>query len=240
MPAPDWTPPEDVAHPPYAFMALGALAAAVLVVTATGATLAHGAQFGFDRAILLALRTPDDLAVPAGPGWLRQVMVDVTALGGRTVLTIAVLLAVGFLLAIRRPFSAALVAAGTVSGSVAVQIGKRLVGRERPALIDHLVEVGSASFPSAHAANSAIIYLTLALTIMQIIPRPSVRWYLSGATIALVLLIGTSRVYLGVHWPSDVLAGWAAGALWALAWWAFGSWLRLRRTIRDDRNRCEV
>ena len=177
---------------------------------------------------MLALRTPGDLATPIGLTALKQAMVDVTALGGETVLTLVVVLAIGFLLASRHLLTAALVFGGTVSGSIAVQVGKRLVGRERPALVDHLVEVSSASFPSGHASNSAIIYLTMALTVMQIVPRQAARWFLFAATLALVGTIGASRVYLGVHWPSDVLAGWSAGALWALAWWALGSWLRLR------------
>lgn len=113
-----------------------------------------------------------------------HVMLDVTALGGETILTMAVLLATGFLLASRHLLTAALVAGGTASGSVAVHIGKQLLGRDRPALVDHLVEAGSASFPSGHAANSAIIYLTLALTIMQIVPSRAARWFLFGATIA--------------------------------------------------------
>jgi undecaprenyl-diphosphatase len=224
----DQTAPAGVAHPPYAFIALLTLAGAVLVVTLLGATLARGTQFAFDRAIMLALRSPGDLATPIGPAWLRQTMVDVTALGGGTVLTIVVVLTLGFLLVGRHYLTAALVFGGTVSGSNAVALGKRLVGRDRPALVDHLVEVASASFPSGHAANSAIVYLTIALTVMQIVPGRAARWYLFGATIALVMLIGFSRVYLGVHWPSDVLAGWSAGALWALAWWALGAWLRLR------------
>ncbi len=225
---PDQTAPAGVTHPPYAFIALAAVAGAILIVTLLGTTIARGTQFAFDRAIMLALRTPGDLATPIGPTALKQAMVDVTALGGETVLTLVVVLAIGFLLASRHLLTAALVFGGTVSGSIAVQVGKRLVGRERPALVDHLVEVSSASFPSGHASNSAIIYLTMALTVMQIVPRQAARWFLFAATLALVGTIGASRVYLGVHWPSDVLAGWSAGALWALAWWALGSWLRLR------------
>ncbi|WBH15627.1 phosphatase PAP2 family protein [Sphingomonas radiodurans] len=229
---PDQIAPEGITHPPYAFIALLALAGAVLVIALLGSTIARGSQFDFDSAIMLGLRIPGDLATPVGPVWLRQAMIDVTALGGGTVLTIVVVLTIGYLLAGRHFLTAALVFGGTVSGSNAVALGKRLVARERPALVDHLVEVSSASFPSGHASNSAIIYLTIALTVMQIVPSRAARWYLFGATIALVTLIGVSRVYLGVHWPSDVLAGWSAGALWALAWWALGSWLRLRLRLR--------
>lgn len=229
---PDQTAPAGVTHPPYAFIALAAVAGAVLVITLLGATIARGTQFAFDRAILLALRTPGDLATPIGPHLLKQAMVDITALGGETVLTLIVALTVGYLLAARHLLTAALVFGGTVSGSIAVAVGKALVGRARPAVVEHLVEVSSASFPSGHAANSALIYLTIALIVMQIVPQRGARWFLFAATIALVTVIGISRLYLGVHWPSDVLAGWSAGSLWALGWWGFGSWLRLRLSKR--------
>lgn len=219
----------DLRHPPFVFIALAALAGAVAVVALLGMTIARGRQFAFDRAIMLALRDPADLAMPQGPVWLRQAMIDMTALGSETILTLAVALGTGFLLANRHLLTAALVLGGTVSGSIAVALAKQLVGRARPALVDHLVEVGSASFPSGHAANSAIIYLTITLVLMQIVQARRARWFLFAATVLLVVAIGASRVYLGVHWPSDVLAGWSFGALWALAWWALGSWVRARR-----------
>ncbi len=219
----------DLRHPPFAFIALAALAGAVAVLALLGRTIAGGHAFAFDRAIMLALRQSGDLATPIGPQWLRQAMIDVTALGSETLLTLAVALTIGFLIAQRHLLTAALVFGGTVSGSLAVALAKGLVGRQRPALVDHLVEVGSASFPSGHAANSAIVYLTLALVLMQIVAAKRARWLLFAATVLLVTTIGASRVYLGVHWPSDVLAGWSFGTLWALAWWALGSWLRSRR-----------
>ncbi|ODP36096.1 hypothetical protein BFL28_07965 [Sphingomonas turrisvirgatae] len=211
-------------------MALAAVAGGIAVLALLGRTIAGGHQFAFDRALMLALRQPD-LLTPVGPAWLRQAMVDITALGGETVLTLAVALTVGFLVASRHLLTAALVFAGTVSGSIAVAMAKQMVGRARPALVDHLVEVGSASFPSGHAANSAIIYLTIALIVMQIVPMRRGRAFLFAATVLLVTAIGASRVYLGVHWPSDVLAGWSFGSLWALAWWAIGSRLRGGRAV---------
>lgn len=224
---PDQSAP-DVRHPPFVFIAMAALAGAVLVLAVLGRTIAGGARFAFDSGIMLSLRQAANPAVPTGPAWLKQAMIDITALGGETVLTLAVALTIGFLAASRHLLAAALVFAGTVTGSIAVALAKSWVGRERPALIDHLVEVGSASFPSGHAANSAIIYLTIALVSIQVIPHRAARWFLLAATLLLVAAIGVSRVYLGVHWPSDVLAGWSFGTLWALAWWAAGSWLRLR------------
>ena len=224
---PDRSAP-DVRHPPFVFIAMAALAGAVLVLAILGYAIAGGDRFAFDSGIMLWLRQAGDPAVPAGPLWLKQAMIDITALGGETVLTLAVALIIGFLAASRHLLAAALVFAGTVTGSIAVALAKSLVGRARPALVDHLVEVGSASFPSGHAANSAIIYLTIALVSIQVIPYRAARRFVVGATLLLVTAIGVSRVYLGVHWPSDVLAGWSFGTLWALAWWAAGSGLRLR------------
>lgn len=219
----------DIKHPPWTFYAAGAIAAAILIVVILGATIARGHQFAFDRAIMLSMREGHDIHVPEGPIWLKQAMIDVTALGGETVLTIVVTAAAGFLAVRRHWLTLALVIGGTVSGSLAVGLVKSTVGRTRPDLIDHLVNVWSASFPSGHAANSAIVYLTLALLLMQIVESRVARWYVVAVAVLLVTAIGVSRVYLGVHWPSDVLAGWSFGTLWALGWWSVGGWLRVRR-----------
>ena len=151
-------------------------------------------------------------------------MVDITALGGTTALVLIVALVSGFLMIRRYWLTLALVLAGTVSGSVVVILTKNLVGRARPTLTDHLVQVSSLSFPSGHAANSAIVYLTMAVLINRTVSDRIGRAYISAAAVILVGLIGFSRVYVGVHWPSDVLAGWAFGTLWAVAWWAIGRW----------------
>lgn len=219
----------DIRHPPWLFYAAGAVALAVIVMIALGTTVARGHGAAIDRAILLALR-PAPLAAGAhASAGFRQMMIDITALGGGTVLTIFVAAASGFLAFRRHWLTLALVLGGTISGSLAVGMFKTLVGRPRPTLVDHLVDAWSASFPSGHAANSATVYLTLALLLMQIVEDQVARWYLLGAAVLLVMMIGISRVYLGVHWPSDVLAGWSFGTLWALAWWSLGGWLRIRR-----------
>ncbi|WP_420606401.1 phosphatase PAP2 family protein [Novosphingopyxis sp.] len=213
---------------PWLAIGLAALAAALLLVTIVGDRIEDGAQFAFDKAVLLTMREPGALGVPEGPAFLKQAMLDVTALGGGTILTLVVALGAGFLLLQRHVLTALLVLAGGITGPAAVSVAKQVFGRQRPEVIDHLVEVGSASFPSGHSANSAAVYLTLALVLVQIVERRAERVYLLAAAALLVLAIGASRVYLGVHWPSDVLAGWAFGALWAVGWWAIGHWLRAR------------
>jgi len=228
-PSPDAALAEAVRHPPWLMIGAGALAMAALLVAGLGETIARGHQYAFDRSVMLAMREPEDIRIPEGPVWLKQAMIDITALGGETVLTLVVVAAAGLLAITRRWLSFWLVLGGTISGAWLVSLAKSGFARPRPALIDHLVEVGSASFPSGHAASSATVYLTLALLLTQIVRKRAVRWYLITVAIALVIAIGASRVYLGVHWPSDVIAGWSFGALWALGWWSLGGWLRIRR-----------
>nr|WP_299907889.1 phosphatase PAP2 family protein [Sphingomonas bacterium] len=221
--------PDDIRHPPWPLIGAGAVAAAVLLLGLIGTLIDRGLQFGFDRAILLAMRHGTMHGAAIGPVWLRQAMVDVTALGGETVLVILVTVIAGFLAVQRHWLTMGLVLGGTITGSIAVGIAKALIGRARPELTDHLVQVTSASFPSGHAANSAIIYLTIASLVVQIVEERRARLFILAVAVLLVTAIGFSRIYLGVHWPSDVLAGWSFGTLWALAWWALGAWARLRR-----------
>ena len=220
----------NLRHPPWTIIALTAVALAGGVLWLLGWAVGEIAEgelrFPFDRAILLWIRGGVAHGVPPGPAWLTQGMLDVTALGGVTVLVLVTAAVAGFLIASRHWLTLALVLVGTISGSLVVTVVKGLVGRVRPTVTDHLVQVYDASFPSGHAANSACVYLTLALLLLQITEGRAVRRYILAATGILVTAIGISRVYLGVHWPSDVLAGWTFGALWAVAWWALGAAIR--------------
>jgi undecaprenyl-diphosphatase len=101
------------------------------------------------------------------------------------------------------------------------EVQKYWIGRARPDFEPHLVVVKTSSFPSGHATSSMIFYLTLALALA---PEGRTRRLAAAAAIFLSLLIGTSRVMLGVHWPSDVIGGWSFGMLWVL--------LTLRRAER--------
>ena len=220
-----------VRQPPHLLWAIGCGAVAIALALAVGFAVDRW-PFAFDRAVLLSLRTPGDLARPIGPEWLRFAVIDLTALGGATVLTCVVLVTLGLLLVRRLWLTAGLVLAATWSGSLLAAQAKLLFARPRPALVDHLVEVRGLSFPSGHATNSAIIYLTLALLVSQVTRGAATRRYGLGVAVLLVGAIGCSRVYLGVHWPSDVLAGWAIGTCWALAWWFVGRWVRARAAAK--------
>ncbi|HVL71456.1 MAG TPA: phosphatase PAP2 family protein [Beijerinckiaceae bacterium] len=198
-----------------------ALAFVVATAVGIGGLAFMGEPFlhpqAWDRAVLLALRDPADPAEPIGPDWLQLFFYDVTALGGYTGVSIAGLVAAGFLLLARRTPHALLVVVSIGGGMIVENALKSRFDRPRPDLVAHLVEVQTASFPSGHALMSAVAYLTLGALLAAALPRRRLRIYVLSVAILLTLLIGASRVYLGVHWPSDVVAGWIVGAAWATA-----------------------
>jgi len=193
--------------------------------------VAEGDTLAFDRAVLLALRRADDLSTPIGPSWLREAVIDVTALGGVTVLTMITVLAAGYLIAARKPWIAAFTVGAVGGGALLGTLLKWAYARTRPDFIEHLVGVHTASFPSGHAMNSAVTYLTLAVMLSRAETSRALRRYLMSVAIMLTLMIGLSRLYLGVHWPSDVIAGWIVGGLWAAACSLVAKKLQSRRAI---------
>jgi undecaprenyl-diphosphatase len=191
------------------------IAALVFAFGKLASEILEGESFAIDRMIMLGLRDAADPAQPVGPAWLLGVMRDITAFGGVTHLTIFTVLVAVYFVVTRNPRTALFVVVAISLGATLASLAKSVVARPRPDIVPHLVEVSHSSFPSGHAMNSAIVYLTLATLVARAQPARPVRLYVQGAAIALTLLIGCSRVYLGVHWPSDVVAGWCAGALWA-------------------------
>ena len=196
---------------------LAFLAVAVfgLIFLRVASEMAEGDTMSADRFLIRALRDPADPALTVGPAWLRVAMIDFTALGGPPVLALLTVFAIGYLLAVRRAATALFVAASVIGGSTLGVLLKSAFVRPRPDIVTHLVDVESASFPSGHALNSAMVYLTLGALLARTQSGRRVKAYLIGAAILLTLIVGSSRVYLGVHWPSDVVAGWCVGAAWA-------------------------
>ncbi|HEY1122511.1 MAG TPA: phosphatase PAP2 family protein [Haloferula sp.] len=170
----------------------------------------------FDRAILLAMREPGDLSNPIGSARVEEMGRDLTALGGFTILTGLTLASIGIALFLRKPRIAALIAVAITSGSVLSSLLKSAFDRPRPDLVPHGTMVTNASFPSGHSMMAAVVYLTLGILLARTQPSRPVRIYLVSVSVIVTLLVGISRIYLGVHWPSDVLAGWMIGAAWAL------------------------
>ena len=173
-------------------------------------------QFGrFDSAGLQYFRAGPD-SVPRGPPALLEAVRDWTALGGVLLRNLFAAIAIAALLLVRLRREATLLAATILSGWVVNTLIKVLVGRPRPTIVSHLAEAGGSSFPSGHSFNSAVVYMGIALALAALSARRGVRWSLIAGAAALTALIAISRVWLGVHYPSDVLAGWLGGTGWAL------------------------
>ncbi len=186
--------------------------------------MGEGETRPFDMALLLAMRT-GDTHDPIGPAWLEFAARDVSALGGFTVLTLLTVLAGGFLL-ITKKYVDALVLLAAVLGATALSEGLKLgYDRPRPDLVAHAVETLGSSFPSGHATLSAATYLTIGALLAHAQERRRVKTYIHVTAILLALMIGVSRVYLGVHWPTDVLAGWCIGAAWSIVCVTLANWL---------------
>jgi undecaprenyl-diphosphatase len=216
----------------FAVLAALALAAAALwgFVELAGEVL-EGETHAFDERILLALRSATDRSDPLGPGWLEELMRDVTGLGGTGVLTFITLAAAGFLALNRKTHAALFVVAAVGGGMLLSTLLKIGFDRPRPDLVPHGALVYTASFPSGHAMLSAVVYLTLGALLARVQARHLLKLYLLGLAILLTVAVGASRVYLGVHWPTDVVAGWAVGAAWALLCWATALWLQRRGRV---------
>lgn len=193
--------------------------------------VADGETHAFDRAVMLSMREAGKPDEPAGPAWIELVARDITSLGGTAVLTLITLATVGFMLMNRRWGGAIFVAVSVAGGSLISTGLKHLFDRPRPDLVPHAVEVTSASFPSGHAMLAMATYLTLGALLAEIQPRRRFKVYILSWAIGLSLLVGLSRVYLGVHWPTDVLAGWCIGSAWALVCGTVAYWLQRRGVI---------
>lgn len=172
-----------------------------------------------DTALLLALRNPADPADPLGPPWLEEMGRDFSALGSAGVLVLLTLGVLGYLLLARRLRTALFTAVAVPGGMLLSLMLKTGFERPRPELVPHGTIVYTTSFPSSHAMMSALVYLTLAALLSRTQPQWQLKAYLLLMAMLLSVLVGISRVYLGVHWPSDVLAGWTAGAAWAALCW---------------------
>jgi undecaprenyl-diphosphatase len=217
-------------------LAILAGALAVLGFVELADAVLEGETLGLDRRILLMLRDQADLARPIGPPWLPATARDITSLGSYAVLGLASGAVVGFLLLLRKRASAVLVAACVIGGVALSGALKLAFQRPRPDMVPHATEVFTASFPSQHAMLSAIVYLTLGALLMRVQSAWQVKLYVIVLAVLLTLLVGASRVYLGVHWPTDVLAGWCLGAAWALLCWLAALCLQRRGAVErpDD------
>ncbi len=213
------------------FALLGVIAALLAGFARIAGSIMSGNTYAFDERLLLVLRRRSDPADPIGPIWLESAVRDITALGSFTIILLLTFAVVGYLLIDRKRAAAMFVLVATGGGIVLSEMLKALFARPRPELVAHLVDVHSLSFPSGHATLSAVTFLTLGALLTREQGSRRLKIYTVSVAILLTLLVGSSRVYLGVHWPSDVLAGWCLGASWAIACWLLARRLQERGKI---------
>jgi len=197
----------------------------------------EGETLAFDKKILFAFRKADDPSKPIGPVWITGVLLDLTSLGGPTVITLVVLAVVGFLLLQTRYWTAFFIFMTAVTGEVLSYAMKSVFERPRPTVVPHLREAFSSSFPSGHAMQSAIIYLTLGAVLMRITESRLTKVYCCTVAMLLTFLVGVSRVWLGVHYPTDVLAGWIVGLFWASLCWLAAQHYEVRAGLRAEKRK---
>jgi undecaprenyl-diphosphatase len=193
--------------------------------------LGEGEMAHLDEWLLRLLRVPGHPHIPIGPAWLMEAAQDITALGGRTMLLAVTLFAIGYLALEGKHGAMWLVTIAAGGGGLLSTILKHLFGRDRPDVVPHLVAVTSQSFPSGHSMLAAILYLTLGALLARFAARRRTRIYMLTVALFVTFVVGSSRVYLGVHYPTDVLAGWCAGLVWALMCWLVARYLQARGAV---------
>lgn len=220
------------------------LVVALLIVGGTWGFIAladevlEGDTQHFDDKVVRALRMPDPdnpggPKVPIGPRWLREVGRDMTALGGIAVMGLVTAAVAGYLLIVGKHHAMWLVLIATGGGLVASTVMKYFFDRPRPT-VEHYSYVVTSSFPSGHSMMSAVVYLTLGSLLTRLVPERRAKVYFIVVALLLTMLVGVSRVYMGVHFPTDVLAGWTAGLVWALLCWLVARKLQKRGKVEKD------
>ena len=212
-------------------LVLAVIAGGIWLFVEIADEVVEGDTHHFDRIILLAMRDPSDTTDPWGPKWLEEMGRDFTALGGMGILIVLTAATAGGYVLRKRRVTALLIVVAVFGGLVISLALKQGFDRPRPDLVPHGSYVYTKSFPSGHSMLSAITYLTLGSLMVGTLNHKSLKVYVMAISILITLLVGLSRVYLGVHWPTDVLAGWAAGASWSLICWFAAKWLQRKGSV---------
>ena len=187
----------------------------------------------FDKWVIRSMRRADDPSIPIGPPWVQEMGRDLTALGGIVTLVFFTTVVAGYLWIEGKKRVILLLLFASLGGLLLSSALKHFISRPRPDVVPHLSYVYTSSFPSGHSMLSAVIYLTLGALLASVIQQTRVKIYVLCVALLLTLLIGLSRIYLGVHYPTDVIAGWTAGLAWALFCWILARWLQQRHQIED-------
>ena len=219
-------------HEVGAIAAVFVAAALLLLFGSLAEEVMEGETHKLDRAVLLWFRTPGHPANLLGPDWFEEMVRDVTALGSYAFVIIIVTAAAGYLLLKRKYGLALLLLAAEGGGMLISSLLKEWFDRPRPDL-EHAARVFTASFPSGHATLSAVTFLTLGALLTRVTADRKSKIYFMAVAIVLTILVGLSRLYLGVHYPSDILAGWCIGSAWAVLCWGGALWLQRRGSVEQ-------
>ncbi len=218
----------------YVLVAVLILLGGVLAFVKIADLVEEGRSRSWDERLLRDLRDPANPALLIGPWWLQNAGRDATALGGGLVLGLVIAAVLGFLLIQRAYHAVLLVLAATLGGWFLSSLLKDLFVRPRPEVVPHLTQVASSSFPSGHSMMSAVVYLTLGALLARLVKRHALKLYLVAVALVVTFLVGISRVYMGVHYPTDVLAGWCAGLSWAVLCWLTARFLQRRGALEQS------
>jgi undecaprenyl-diphosphatase len=195
--------------------------AAALVFLGLAWLIVSGHSFSLDDRLIMLFRDPAAPSVPLGAAWLREAVRDMTALGSFVGLFfMAATAALALWICGYRHLAIGLVVS-LVTAFLASTVLKIAIARERPDVVAHAALTFTASFPSGHAFLSAATLFTIAGFVGLASRRPDIARFCIVMAAIVVGLVGLSRIYLGVHWPSDVLGGWCLGIVWssvATAW----------------------
>lgn len=212
-------------HEGISLLVLAVIAGGIWLFAKIADEVMEGDTHRLDSTILVAMRDPADTRDPWGPKWLEEMGRDFTALGGMGVLFLLTAGTAGGYVLQKRRKTALLIVVAVCGGLFISLLLKQGFDRPRPDLVPHGSYVYTKSFPSGHSMLSAITYLTLGTLMVRTLHDQSSKIYVMAMSILMTVLVGLSRIYLGVHWPTDVLAGWSAGASWALICWFVARWL---------------
>jgi undecaprenyl-diphosphatase len=193
--------------------------------------VSRGITQNVDETLLRMPRDPTDPARTLGPAWLEEVARDLTAVGGIAALCLVTAAVSGYLLICHKYHALALLLSATLGGLVLSTLLKERFDRPRPEVVPHKSLVMTSSFPSGHSLNSAVVYLTLGSLLAGLSQQRRLKLYFFGVAMLLTFLVGVSRVYMGVHYPTDVMAGWLAGLAWAILCSLVARWMQRRGLV---------
>jgi undecaprenyl-diphosphatase len=190
-----------------------AVVAGLLIALGVAGLLLASAH-ALDVRVLLAMRHPGDPAQLLGPRWLQDALRDFVGLGGTGVLAVFIAGGLGIQWLAGRRRDAGWFLGGVLGAFAIGSVLKHVVARPRPELVPHAAYTFTASFPSGNTLMATVVWLLLALALANAIGKCGVRVLAVAGALLIAVLVGVGRVYLGVHWPSDVIAAWGIGIGW--------------------------